>query len=183
MCLRVRTLQWCIRSQCSGRCRCHSWQYPTTCVCRKHNYTSPKSLPIPIHFEAIDLWAAGVVIYIKLTGLPPYDQASMSDQRFQTHCQWSFDGSIAELSEDAGDVTTRSASTTHVGKSVRTPGRCPITCACKSQDWLLTTGMGLVIILQDRRKGVTRNSDCHWMGHKAKKKEKKTREKKTNRNV
>jgi serine/threonine protein kinase len=32
---------------------------------------------------AIDLWATGVILYIMLTGFPPYDQASVTDQRFE----------------------------------------------------------------------------------------------------
>lgn len=54
-------------------------------VCGKHNYMSPEVFNNTEKFDgfAIDLWAAGVILYIMLTGFPPYDQASLTDQRFQ----------------------------------------------------------------------------------------------------
>ena len=53
-------------------------------VCGKHNYMSPEVFANTEPFDgfAIDLWAAGVILYIMLTGFPPYDQASRTDQRF-----------------------------------------------------------------------------------------------------
>lgn len=53
-------------------------------VCGKHNYMSPEVFANTDPFDgfAIDLWAAGVILYIMLTGFPPYDQASRTDQRF-----------------------------------------------------------------------------------------------------
>jgi serine/threonine protein kinase len=53
-------------------------------VCGKHNYMSPEVFANTDAFDgfAIDLWAAGVILYIMLTGFPPYDQASRTDQRF-----------------------------------------------------------------------------------------------------
>jgi serine/threonine protein kinase len=54
-------------------------------VCGKHNYMSPEVFANTDNFDgfAIDLWAAGVILYIMLTGFPPYDQASITDQRFE----------------------------------------------------------------------------------------------------
>jgi serine/threonine protein kinase len=54
-------------------------------VCGKHNYMSPEVFANTDDFDgfAIDLWAAGVILYIMLTGFPPYDQASITDKRFE----------------------------------------------------------------------------------------------------
>jgi serine/threonine protein kinase len=54
-------------------------------VCGKHNYMSPEVYNNVDNFDgfAIDLWAAGVILYIMLTGFPPYDQASLTDERFK----------------------------------------------------------------------------------------------------
>jgi len=54
-------------------------------TCGKHNYMSPEIFENRDSFDgfAVDLWAAGVILYIMLTGFPPYDHATLSDQRFE----------------------------------------------------------------------------------------------------
>jgi serine/threonine protein kinase len=79
-------------------------------VCGKHNYMSPEVFANTAPFDgfAIDLWAAGVILYIMLTGFPPYDQASRTDQRFELI----INGRLMEqlknwdimLSDEAGDL-------------------------------------------------------------------------------
>jgi serine/threonine protein kinase len=79
-------------------------------VCGKHNYMSPEVAANNDPFDgfAIDLWAAGVILYIMLTGFPPYDQANRTDQRFELIVT----GRLMEqlrnwdimLSDDAGDL-------------------------------------------------------------------------------
>jgi len=79
-------------------------------VCGKHYYMSPEIFRNSENFDgfAIDLWAAGVVLYIMLTGFPPYDQASRTDQRFELIVS----GRLMEqlrnwdifLTEEAGDL-------------------------------------------------------------------------------
>lgn len=79
-------------------------------VCGKHTYMSPEVFANSDNFDgfAIDLWSTGVILYIMLTGFPPYDQASLSDKRFELIVQ----GRLVEqlrnwdifLSEDAGDL-------------------------------------------------------------------------------
>ena len=82
-------------------------------VCGKHNYMSPEVFANIDNFDgfAIDLWAAGVILYIMLTGFPPYDQANLTDQRFELIVN----GKLMEqlrnwniiLSDDAGDLMQR----------------------------------------------------------------------------
>jgi serine/threonine protein kinase len=79
-------------------------------VCGKHNYMSPEIAANTEAFDgfAIDLWAAGVILYIMLTGFPPYDHANRTDQRFELIIT----GRLMEqlrnwdiiLSDDAGDL-------------------------------------------------------------------------------
>lgn len=54
-------------------------------TCGKHNYMSPEIFSNRQGFDgfAIDLWAAGVILYIMITGFPPYDQATLADPRFE----------------------------------------------------------------------------------------------------
>jgi serine/threonine protein kinase len=78
--------------------------------CGKHNYMSPEIFANVDNFDgfAIDLWAAGVILYIMLTGFPPYDQANRTDVRFELIVS----GRLMEqlrnwdihLSEEAGDL-------------------------------------------------------------------------------
>jgi serine/threonine protein kinase len=82
-------------------------------VCGKHNYMSPEIYSNTEAFDgfAVDLWAAGVILYIMLTGFPPYDQASRTDQRFDLIIC----GRLVEqlenwginLSKEAGDLMQR----------------------------------------------------------------------------
>mmetsp|Transcript_29257 Transcript_29257/g.44923 ORF Transcript_29257/g.44923 Transcript_29257/m.44923 type:complete len:411 (+) Transcript_29257:625-1857(+) len=54
-------------------------------TCGKHNYMSPEVYNNTSPFDgfSIDLWSAGVILYIMLTGFPPYDNATIADQRFE----------------------------------------------------------------------------------------------------
>ena len=82
-------------------------------TCGKLNYMSPEILHNKENFDgfAIDLWAAGVILYVMLTGFPPYDQPSLTDQRFEII----IDGKLVEqlqnwgidLTHDAGDLLQR----------------------------------------------------------------------------
>mmetsp|Transcript_2826 Transcript_2826/g.7930 ORF Transcript_2826/g.7930 Transcript_2826/m.7930 type:complete len:441 (+) Transcript_2826:474-1796(+) len=82
-------------------------------VCGKHNYMSPEIYANQESFDgfAVDMWAAGVILYIMLTGFPPYDQASRTDQRFDLIIS----GRLVEqlrnwdifLSDEAGDLMQR----------------------------------------------------------------------------
>ena len=82
-------------------------------TCGKHNYMSPEVYHNSENFDgfAIDLWAAGVILYIMLTGFPPYDHATMADKRFEIIVE----GELIEqlrtweiyLSDEAGDLMQR----------------------------------------------------------------------------
>lgn len=79
-------------------------------ACGKPNYISPEVLSSQVPFDgfAIDVWAAGVILFIMLIGLPPFDWASDDDPRFKMITngrlvamvrQWGRD-----ISDDAGDL-------------------------------------------------------------------------------
>lgn len=79
-------------------------------TCGKHNYMSPEIYRNTDNFDgfAVDLWSAGVILYIMLTGFPPYDQATRADQRFEIIVE----GQLVEqlrlweinISDEAGDL-------------------------------------------------------------------------------
>ncbi|KAG5186254.1 kinase-like domain-containing protein [Tribonema minus] len=50
----------------------------------KYIYMSPESmLSQPFHPQAVDVWAAGVTLFILLTGQPPFKYAALIDKRFR----------------------------------------------------------------------------------------------------
>jgi len=82
-------------------------------TCGKHNYMSPEIFLNREPFDgfAVDLWAAGVILYIMLTGFPPYDQANRSDQRFDLIVNGNLVRQLKSwgihLSDEAGDLLQR----------------------------------------------------------------------------
>ena len=53
--------------------------------CGKPNYISPEILASDKPFDgfAIDLWATGVILFIMLVGLPPWEFARLEDPRYK----------------------------------------------------------------------------------------------------
>ena len=58
--------------------------YPQT-PCGKWYYLSPEVClsEQPFDGPAVDLWAAGVILFIMLTGIPPWEEPKMSDENFK----------------------------------------------------------------------------------------------------
>ena len=54
-------------------------------TCGKWIYMSPEILrnKEPFDGHTVDLWAAGVVLFLMLTGFPPWERACVSDERFK----------------------------------------------------------------------------------------------------
>ena len=79
MCLRLR------RDVASGRfCSLQKQS-----ICGKRNYIAPEVMREDAVFNPMlcDIWAAGVILFIALTGVPPVDTATIADERFQMICQ------------------------------------------------------------------------------------------------
>jgi serine/threonine protein kinase len=53
---------------------CGKWYYLSPEVCLSEQ---------PFDGPAVDLWAAGVILFIMLTGLPPWEEPKMSDENFR----------------------------------------------------------------------------------------------------
>ncbi|KAL7543524.1 hypothetical protein ACHAXR_012814 [Thalassiosira sp. AJA248-18] len=79
-------------------------------TCGKRNYMSPEIYANRDNFDgfAVDLWAAGVILYIMVTGFPPYDMPSREDERFDIICSGELLRQLGAweifLSEEAGDL-------------------------------------------------------------------------------
>ena len=54
-------------------------------TCGKWHYMSPEihSNSSPFDGYAVDIWAAGVILFLMLTGFPPWDRPSPTDERFR----------------------------------------------------------------------------------------------------
>lgn len=54
-------------------------------VCGKWHYMSPEVCKNQLPFDgpAVDLWAAGVILFLMLTGFPPWERPMLTDERFR----------------------------------------------------------------------------------------------------
>lgn len=54
-------------------------------VCGKWHYMSPEVCmnQLPFDGPAVDLWAAGVILFLMLTGFPPWERSVSTDERFK----------------------------------------------------------------------------------------------------
>ena len=54
-------------------------------TCGKWIYMSPEILRNKEPFDgyAVDMWAAGVILFLMLTGFPPWERADLTDERFK----------------------------------------------------------------------------------------------------
>ncbi len=66
-------------------------------ICGKKNYVSPEVLQQEPVFSPMltDIWAAGIVLFMTLTGVPPVDKATPADERFCMIC----DGQLGAMLE------------------------------------------------------------------------------------
>lgn len=64
-------------------------------ICGKRNYISPEVMREDPIFNPMlcDIWAAGVILFISLTGVPPVDTATLNDERYRMIC----DGRLQEM--------------------------------------------------------------------------------------
>jgi serine/threonine protein kinase len=75
-------------------------------ICGKRNYISPEVMREDPVFNPMlcDIWAAGVILFIALTGVPPVDTATLNDERYRMIC----DGRLQEMLNSWGmDVDTQ----------------------------------------------------------------------------
>jgi len=79
-------------------------------TCGKMNYMSPEVYANRDNFDgfAVDLWSAGVILYIMVTGFPPYDIPTREDERFEIICNGDLMRQLQAwdiyLSEEAGGL-------------------------------------------------------------------------------
>ena len=85
--------------------------------CGKANYMSPEVQMkfVPIDGHAIDVWACGVILFVMLTGLPPFDVATRADARYnvvvgggaRNNVKAVCDGWNVPISDEAADLIQR----------------------------------------------------------------------------
>jgi len=78
--------------------------------CGKPNYMSPEVVESRGPFDgfSVDMWANGVILFIMLTGVPPFDTASPTDGRFNMVGQGKLANMLEQwqmsVSPEAGDL-------------------------------------------------------------------------------
>eukprot|EP00957_Ditylum_brightwellii_P121277 9248486-Ditylum_brightwellii.AAC.1 len=81
--------------------------------CGKPNYISPEVLQNTESFDgfAIDVWAAGIILFIMLVGLPPFEWANREDPRFRMITKGGLMRMLTQwqrpISPEAGDLLQR----------------------------------------------------------------------------
>lgn len=65
------------------------WNVAKQSICGKRNYIAPEVLRGDESFNPLlcDVWAAGVILFMVLTGLPPVDTATLADERYHMICE------------------------------------------------------------------------------------------------
>jgi serine/threonine protein kinase len=81
---------------------CGKWQYMSPEICNGAT---------PFDGHAVDLWAVGVILFIMLTGYPPWEKAVLTDERFKFMANGYLVNMLTEwktgLSGDAMDLLQR----------------------------------------------------------------------------
>ena len=81
--------------------------------CGKWYYLSPEVAlsEQPFDGPTVDLWAAGVILFVMLTGQPPWEEPKMTDDNFKlmstSHLEQILDKRRVGLSSDAMDLLQR----------------------------------------------------------------------------
>lgn len=81
--------------------------------CGKPNYIAPEVLQNIHPFDgfAIDLWASGIILFIMLVGLPPFEWANRDDPRFRMITKGGLMSMLQQwkrpISIEAGDLLQR----------------------------------------------------------------------------
>lgn len=54
-------------------------------ICGKWHYMSPEVCKNELPFDgpAVDLWSSGVILFLMLTGFPPWERPILTDERFK----------------------------------------------------------------------------------------------------
>ena len=104
-------------------------------ACGKPNYISPEVIRSEEPFDgfAIDLWATGVILFIMLVGLPPWEIAQEIDPRHRMVIQ----GGLAHMLQSWGRPVSELAADLLQKMLNRDPRHRQSLCEIKDHPWVL----------------------------------------------